>query len=97
MMTEAIKEKKNGLTAYLKNIKSTFRVKSCINYMVVAGAGILFAVLSLTDQLQRSDQLLLEKITYSVILALSLNLVVGFLGELSLGHAAFMGLGAYIG
>ena len=34
-MTEAIKEKKNGLTAYLKNIKSTFRVKSCINYMVV--------------------------------------------------------------
>lgn len=65
--------------------------------MVVAALGILFTVLSLTDNLQRSDQLLLEKIAYSIILALSLNLVVGFLGELSLGHAAFMGLGAYIG
>lgn len=31
------------------------------------------------------------------MLAVSLCLVVGFLGELSLGHAAFMGLGAYIG
>ncbi|MDY5627196.1 MAG: branched-chain amino acid ABC transporter permease, partial [Clostridia bacterium] len=31
------------------------------------------------------------------ILAVSLNLVVGFLGELSLGHAGFMCVGAYIG
>lgn len=38
-----------------------------------------------------------RKITYSAVLAVSLCLVVGFLGELSLGHAAFMGLGAYIG
>jgi branched-chain amino acid transport system permease protein len=32
-----------------------------------------------------------------MILAVSLNLVVGFLGELSLGHAGFMCVGAYTG
>ena len=29
------------------------------------------------------------------LLALSLNIVVGFLGELTFGHAAFFGVGAY--
>ncbi|MBQ5868343.1 MAG: branched-chain amino acid ABC transporter permease, partial [Lachnospiraceae bacterium] len=40
---------------------------------------------------------LLEKIAISIILAVSLSLVVGFLGELSLGHAGFMCVGAYLG
>src|SRR5690554_5013543 len=31
----------------------------------------------------------------NVIMALSLNLVTGCAGQLSLGHAAFMGIGAY--
>jgi branched-subunit amino acid ABC-type transport system permease component len=31
-----------------------------------------------------------------VILALSLNLIVGYAGQVSLGHAAFYGIGAYI-
>lgn len=32
-----------------------------------------------------------------IVMGLSLNLVVGFLGELSLGHAGFMGIGAFSG
>ena len=32
-----------------------------------------------------------------VIMAVSLNLTVGILGELSLGHAGFMCLGAFVG
>ena len=32
---------------------------------------------------------------YFIVLATSLNLVVGFLGQLSLGHCGFMGIGAY--
>jgi branched-chain amino acid transport system permease protein len=32
-----------------------------------------------------------------VVLAVSLNLVVGISGELSLGHAGFMGVGAFTG
>lgn len=38
---------------------------------------------------------LLVPICIYIILAISLNLVVGFLGELSLGHAGFMCIGAY--
>ena len=40
---------------------------------------------------------MLTQIAYTMILVLSLNLVVGFLGELSLGHAGFMYIGAYVG
>ena len=32
-----------------------------------------------------------------IVMALSLNLTVGFLGELSLGHAGFMSIGAFSG
>lgn len=40
---------------------------------------------------------LLVPMCYYVILAISLNLTVGILGELSLGHAGFMCVGAYAG
>ncbi|MBS7299057.1 MAG: branched-chain amino acid ABC transporter permease [Eubacteriales bacterium] len=47
--------------------------------------------------LNRSTANLITQIAYSIILAVSLNLVVGFLGELSLGHAGFMCVGSYLG
>ena len=68
-----------------------------INYIVVAGLTILFAVLSLTGFLESSDKYLLEKVAIAITLAVSLSMVVGFLGELSLGHAGFMCIGAYLG
>ncbi|MDP4133846.1 MAG: branched-chain amino acid ABC transporter permease [Bacillota bacterium] len=37
----------------------------------------------------------LWQISYLIILAASLNLVLGFLGQLSLGHCGFMAIGAY--
>jgi branched-chain amino acid transport system permease protein len=40
---------------------------------------------------------LLIPLCYYSILAVSLNLTVGILGELSLGHAGFMCIGAFIG
>lgn len=40
---------------------------------------------------------LLVPICVNVMLAVSLNLIVGFLGELTLGHAGFMSVGAYAG
>ncbi len=40
---------------------------------------------------------LLEKTAIAIILSVSLSLIVGFLGELSLGHAGFMCVGAYLG
>ena len=38
---------------------------------------------------------LLTTMGISIIAALSLNLIVGFCGQISLGHAAFVGIGAY--
>ena len=54
-------------------------------------------ILNMTVGLGRGDKSTLARIAFSMILAVSLNLVVGFLGELSLGHAAFMCVGAYLG
>ena len=48
-------------------------------------------------KLHKSTSNLFVQIAYSIVLAVSLNLVVGFLGELSLGHAGFMCVGAYLG
>lgn len=71
--------------------------KHYINYVVVAVATILFTVLSFSGALRSSDIYLLEKIAISITLTVSLSMVVGFLGELSLGHAGFMCIGAYLG
>jgi branched-chain amino acid transport system permease protein len=38
---------------------------------------------------------ILWQLCYFIILACSLNLVIGFLGQLNLGHCGFMGVGAY--
>ena len=64
--------------------------------------GIVLAwlvVLALRSQgmLGRSAEGLLVPICCYVVMALSLNLTVGIMGELSLGHAGFMGVGAFTG
>ncbi|MBP3402242.1 MAG: branched-chain amino acid ABC transporter permease [Clostridia bacterium] len=84
-------------TSYFKDIQKSFKFKHYVNYIVVGAALILFAVLYFTGSLNRSTPNLLLQIGYSIILAVSLNLVVGLLGELSLGHAGFMCVGAYLG
>ncbi len=76
---------------------SNIKWKRYINYIAVALVMLVFATLSLAGALPSSTLYLLEKIAISIVLALSLSLVVGFLGELSLGHAGFMCVGAYIG
>lgn len=60
---------------------------------------VYIAVMILTTQgfLNRQMTSLIIPICIYVILAVSLSLVVGFLGELSLGHAGFMSVGAYTG
>lgn len=81
------------LTDKLKKIKW----KRYTNYIAVGIVLFVFTVLTLLDSLPQSTLFLLEKIGISIILSVSLGLVVGFLGELSLGHAGFMCIGAYLG
>ncbi len=74
-----------------------YKLKHYVNYAVIALFTLIFTILSLSGALHSSTQYLLEAMGISMILAVSLNLVVGLLGELSLGHAGFMCLGAYLG
>lgn len=76
---------------------SNIKWKYYINYVVIAVFTLIFGIMSTSDNLSTSTQFLLEKIAISIMLAVSLSVVVGFLGELSLGHAGFMCVGAYIG
>ena len=74
------------------------KVKHYINYAVIGTlTAVLSAIVLSGGRLDNSLLFLLEKIAISIILAVSLSLVVGFLGELSLGHAGFMCVGAYLG
>lgn len=82
---------------FLDNVKQNTKLKYFTNYIIIAAMFLLTIVMKMTGNLPRSTATLLSQITYSIILAVSLNLVVGFLGELSLGHAGFMCVGAYLG
>jgi branched-chain amino acid transport system permease protein len=56
---------------------------------------IIVTVMNNMGILSRHAKSLLVPICVNAVLAVSLNLVIGFLGELSLGHAGFMSVGAY--
>ena len=72
-------------------------LKNYVNYIAVALVLIVFVILTLAGGVKGTTTSLLEEMSIKIILAVSLSLVVGFLGELSLGHAGFMCVGAYIG
>ena len=80
-----------------KNIFKRIQWKYYLNYIVIAIVAIVFAIQSLGGTIGRQDVVILEKMAIAIILASSLGLVVGHLGELSLGHAGFMCIGAYLG
>lgn len=85
------------MLSFFKGIKQSFKFKYYINYIIVIVALVACSLLYYSGSLNRTLPSLFNQIGYSIILAVSLNLVVGFLGELSLGHAGFMCVGAYVG
>jgi len=66
-----------------------------ITYLIVIVAFIVMQTLVSTGNISSLLKGLLVPICVYVIAAISLNLVVGISGELSLGHAGFMCVGAY--
>ena len=80
----------------MKNLKN-IKWKHYLNYIAVSIVLIVFSAIAFAGGLPQSTAFKLEEIAISIILAVSLSLVVGFLGELSLGHAGFMCVGAYLG
>lgn len=66
-----------------------------ITYALVIAAYIVVQLLINTGSISSLLEGLMVPLCTYVILAVSLNLVVGILGELSLGHAGFMCVGAF--
>lgn len=68
-----------------------------ITYGIVIAAFIFVQILQGTGNISSLLKGLLVPLCVYVVLAVSLNLVVGISGELSLGHAGFMCVGAFSG
>ena len=66
-------------------------------YLTVTVAFVIMQILSMTGALSSSMKGFLVPVCSYIVLAVSLNLLVGVCGELSLGHAGFMGIGAFSG
>ncbi len=80
----------------LKNMKKTTR-DQMITYGLVLVVYLIAQLLVISGNMSSLMQgLLVPLCTYSVV-AIGLNLCVGYLGELSLGHAGFMCVGAFSG
>ena len=75
-----------------KSTKSNF-----ITFSIVIGFYIIVQLLAAAGVLTNSFSGQLVPICAYVVMAVSLNLTVGISGELSLGHAGFMCVGAYLG
>ena len=81
---------------YLKSMKTVTKVDFA-TYLGVILAFIIVTVCQSMGLLNRSMTGMLVPICCYVCMAVSLNLTVGILGELSLGHAGFMSVGAFSG
>lgn len=86
------KMKKTMSKTMSKTTKSNF-----ITYGMVLVIYLIVQAMLMTGNLSSLLQGLLVPLCIYVILAVSLNLTVGILGELSLGHAGFMCVGAFSG
>lgn len=82
----------------MKKLKINKNLKdNMITFGIVIIAYIIMQICILTGNISSLLQGLLVPLCVYVILAVSLNLTVGILGELSLGHAGFMCVGAFTG
>ena len=77
-------------------LNKNFR-ENILTYGIVILAYIVIQIMIGTGNISSLMQGLLVPLCTYVILAVSLNLTVGILGELSLGHAGFMCVGAFAG
>ena len=80
----------------LGRLKKTTKVDFA-TYLGVTAAFIVVSMLRDQGVLTRSLTGMLVPICCYIVMAVSLNLTVGILGELSLGHAGFMSVGAFSG
>ena len=80
----------------MKKLSKTSR-RNLLTYALVVLAFLILQAMSAGGAISSSLKGMLVPICAYVVMAISLNLTVGILGELSLGHAGFMSVGAFTG
>ena len=81
----------------LTRAKRNRLIYNFVTYALVIAAFIILQSMIDRKTITRSLKGQLVPICCWIVMAVSLNLVVGISGELSLGHAGFMSVGAYTG
>ncbi len=71
--------------------------KNVITLTLIAAIYAVVAFMLYSGNIKRQTTNMLIPVSVYIVLAVSLNLVVGLLGELSLGHAGFMSVGLFSG
>ena len=80
----------------IRNVSKSTRMNA-ITYGFVVVVGAILMLLNSQGGLSSTMRGMLVPICAYVVMAISLNLTVGIMGELSLGHAGFMSVGAFTG
>ena len=80
----------------LKSMNRTTRT-NYLTYLLVIAAYVILEAMMKGPGLKAATRGMLVPICAYIVMALSLNLTVGVMGELSLGHAGFMSVGAFCG
>ena len=83
--------------AMKKTLLNKDRKMNFVTYAVVVAAFVIMQTLSSQGKLGSAVTGYLVPVCCYIVLAVSLNLLVGVCGELSLGHAGFMDIGAFSG
>ena len=79
-----------------KKVNKTF-INNAITYAMVIIAFVVLYSMQQAGMLSRTIKGQLIPVCVWIVMAVSLNLTVGISGELSLGHAGFMCVGAFVG
>ena len=86
------------MAAKMKNMNfKKFLKGNALTYLMVIAAYVILFLMQTFGLMSNSLAGFLVPICAYIVMAVSLNLTVGIMGELSLGHAGFMSVGAYTG
>ena len=86
------------MAAKMKNMNfKKFLKGNALTYLMVIAAYVILFLMQNLGLMSNSLSGFLVPICAYIVMAVSLNLTVGIMGELSLGHAGFMSVGAYTG
>lgn len=86
--------------SFADRLKTSWETLTAKRWLMPALLAIGFALSFAIPRFQLLDpyvQLIIMYVGINIILTVSLNLINGYMGEFSVGHAGFMSVGAYIG